>query len=512
MKINRRTLLKTLSGVPVIGLLGFSASKKWKFELEKELEKANGGIAQRLGLGEFELPQIFHPASQKGDVIRIGVIGFGSRAQQLARSMGFVHQSAVDRMVENGSLESWLQQEDLNIAITGVCDVFDLHAETGLAIAQNEVRPGGNPIKLPVKRYRHYQEMLADKDIDAVIIATPDHHHARITVDAAKAGKHIYCEKAVALTEDELNEAYRAVKNSKIVYQLGHQNTKSVAFQRAKEVIDRNILGKITLVETTSNRNTANGAWIRHLDGQNRPKPGDESSIDWKQWLGDRPHQPFSIDRFYNWTKWFDYASGLISQLFTHEYDMVNQLMNIGIPASAVSSGGLYFWKDNREMADLLNCVFEYPDRELSLVYSASLASSRNRGRIFMGHDGSMDVGGSVTLSIDNNSTQYKEQLSQGQFKTRTVSLGSDAGIDATTSATEMYYASRGLINTRVDGRNFDITHLHIKEWLECIRNGGEPSANIEKAYEEGVTCIMAQISYVEKRRVEWDPIKKKIV
>jgi predicted dehydrogenase len=512
MKINRRTLLKALSGVPVVGLLGFSASRKWNVELENELQKANSNVVHQLGLGDFELPKIFHPASHKGDVVRIGVIGFGSRGQQLARSLGFVHQSAVDRMRDNGTLEEWLQQEDLNIAITGVCDVFDLHAETGIAIAQNEVRPGGNPIKLPVKRYRHYQEMLADKDIDAVIISTPDHHHARITVDAVKAGKHIYCEKAVALTEDELNEVYRAVKNSNIVYQLGHQNTKSMAFQQAREIMDKNILGKITLVETTSNRNSANGAWIRHMNGNN-PKPGDESTIDWKQWLGDRPYQPFSGDRFYNWTKWFDYASGLISQLFTHEYDFVNQLMNIGIPKSAVSSGGLYFWKDNREMADLLNCVFEYPDRDLSLVYSASLASSRNRGRLFMGHDGSMDVGGSVSLTIDNNSTQYKEHLSQGLFKTRTVSLGAEAGrVDATTSATEMYYASRGLINTRFNGRNVDVTHLHLKEWLDCIRNGGEPSAGIEKSYEEGITCIMAHKAYVEKRRVEWDPINRKIV
>ena len=215
-------------------------------------------------------------------------------------------------MKKNDTLKDWLAQEDLNVAITGICDVFDLHAENGLATARNEFRAGGAaPSKLPVKRYMTYQEMLDDKDIDAVMIATPDHHHAPITTAAAKAGKHVYCEKSPAHSEDQLYEMYDAVKNSKIVYQLGHQITQSVIFQQAKDIIKKDILGKITLVETTTNRNTADGAWIRDLDKNGNPKPGDEKSIDWQQWLGPAPKVPFSIDRYYNWTKFFDYDIGL---------------------------------------------------------------------------------------------------------------------------------------------------------------------------------------------------------
>jgi hypothetical protein len=131
-----------------------------------------------------------------------------------------------------------------------------------------------------------------------------------------------------------------------------------------------------------------------------------------------------------------------------------------------------------------------------------------------MGHDASMDLGGSLNLTIDNNSTRYKEEIRSGLFASRSVTFGSTGSrsVDGVTSATERYYASRGLIDTTLNGRNIDITHLHLKEWIDCIRNGGEPSANIQKAFEEGVTCIMAHKSYVEKRRVEWDPIKRRIV
>ncbi len=121
--------------------------------------------------------------------------------------------------------------------------------------------------------------MLDDKNIDAVMIATPDHNHAPIAVAAAKAGKHVYCEKAPAHSEEQVFDVYNAVKNSNIVYQLGHQVPQSVVFQQAKDIVKKDILGKITLVETTTNRNTADGAWIRHLDANGNPKPGDEKTI-----------------------------------------------------------------------------------------------------------------------------------------------------------------------------------------------------------------------------------------
>jgi len=506
--LQRRTVLKAMIGLPVLGGFAYEVVRKWKFDRQKE-----NRVIEELGLTDLKAPVAMKSASS-GDLIRIGMVGFGSRAQQLSMGLGYLHPSDAEKMKVAETLSDWLMQENLNVAIVGVCDVFDLHAENGLATARNEMRPGGAGVQ-EVKRYMRYQDMLEDKNIDAIMIATPDHHHARIATDAIKAGKHVYCEKSIALSENELNEVYNSVKSSNKVFQLGHQITQNVVFQQAKEIIKKDILGKITLVETTTNRNSASGAWIRHLDDNGNPKPGDEKSIDWIQWLGSRPYVPFSIDRYYNWTKWFDYDLGMIGQLFTHEFDAVNQLLRIGIPKSVVASGGIYYWKDNREMPDVLHCVFEYPDRDLTLIYSASLASSRSRGRVFMGHDASMELGESLSIMADYDSTRYKKRIEEGVIDTSVPMLAINPGsgnIDAVTSATEKYYASRGLTTTNINGRQVDITHLHIKEWVDCIRNGGQTSANIDRAFEEGIACLMAHKSYLEKRAVQWDPVNKKIV
>jgi predicted dehydrogenase len=509
--IKRRTILKAMAGVPVLGVFGLELAGKMAYDNEK-----SNRIVKELGLENLQAPSVIKSSSNKKDLLRIGIIGYGNRAVTLVNGLGYLHPDDEKRRKANGSLKDWLAQENLNAEITGICDVFDLHAENGLATARNPTRPGGGvSANLPVKRYRTYQEMLDDKDIDAVMIATPDHHHAPISTAAAKAGKHVYCEKSVAHTEEQLFELYNTIKGSKIVYQLGHQIPQSVVFEQAKEIIRKDLLGKISLVETTTNRNSAEGAWIRNLDSKGNPKPGDEKTIDWAQWLGHAPKVPFSLDRYYNWTKFFDYDLGLIGQLFTHEFDAINQLLRIGIPKSAVSSGGIYYWKDNRDMADVLQCAFEYPDRELTLLYSATLANSRSRGRVFMGHDATMELGSTITLTADADSTRYKKQIASGLINPSVpmASFNPNSGkVDAITSATQKYYASRGLINTTINGRSVDLAYLHIKEWIDCIRNGGTTSANIERAFEEGVTCLMAHKSYVEKRRVEWDHVNKKIV
>ncbi len=518
IKYSRRTLLKGLAGLPILGFFGFEVMKNIDYTQDVEIvrKRKNDQLIKTLGLGNFDAPAVVKGASiQNSDLLRIGIIGFGGRAIDLAKGLGFRHPDSTDQMTGE-ALKDWLSQEYLNVALVGICDVFDMRADFGMAVARNYIRPGGeNAVRFSVKRYSRYQDMLNDKDIDAVIIATPDHHHASMSVEAIKAGKHVYCEKSVAHTEAELMELYQVVRDNKMVYQLGHQITQNVIFQRAKEIIKKDVLGKITLVETTTNRNTSEGAWIRHLDSKGNPKPGNEQTIDWKQWLGSRPKVPFSIDRYYNWTKWFDYDIGLIGQLFTHEFDAVNQLLRIGIPHSAVSSGGIYYWKDNREIPDVLHCVFEYPDRDLSLIYSATLGNSRSRGRVFMGSDASMELGGSLNIIADNDSIRYRKMIEDGIIDLSTPMISAHPGsgnVDAVSSATSKYYASRGLTNTIVNGQVIDITHLHIKEWLDCIRNGGTPSCNIEMAFEEGITCLMAHKSYIEKRRVTWDPVKKVIV
>jgi len=511
----RRKVLKALAGLPVVGLLGVQVLRKTSYDNKHSLQKQ---IVDELGLSDL-MSSVKPVTASEGDTLRIGIAGFGVRGGQLAASLGFMEKSEFEKKAAAGSLDAHMSQGNLNVAITGICDVFDLHAERGMEVAQHDIFTGGEIAKKhPVKRYRTYHDMLADKNIDAVIITTPDHHHAQMTIDAAKAGKHIYTEKAIIRREEEIEPLYNAVIESGKVFQAGHQYPQNSVFQQAKEILDRGMLGKISHLETTTNRNSEEGAWIRHLYNNGKPKPGDEKSIDWKQWLGNSPYVPFSTQRYYSWARYFDYDTGLYGQLFSHEYDAMNQLLGIGIPDTVVATGGQYYYTDFGDIPDVLHTNFEFPEKGLTLTYSSNLTSSKYRPRSIYGQDAWMAVGGDLTVTPDGQSEKYGNMIKRGlvnpsapMIEIKRGSLTASA-VDAVSSASTRYYEDRGLVSTNIGGRIWDVNHLHLKEWIDCIRNGGTPSSNIEKAYEVGVTIAMADISYREKCRTKWDPLKRKII
>lgn len=159
---SRRNVLKALAGIPVLGLFAYELMEKKSWDRQNETR-----LIKELGLDDLSAPHQVSSAA-KGDLLRLGIVGFGNRASQLAKGLGFMHPVAMEASRKNGRIDDWLAHESLNVAITGICDVFDLHAEKGLATAKNDVLAGGAKHSgLPVKRYRTYQEMLADDSIDA---------------------------------------------------------------------------------------------------------------------------------------------------------------------------------------------------------------------------------------------------------------------------------------------------------------------------------------------------------
>src|SRR4030042_1911284 len=201
-------------------------------------------------------------------------------------------------------------------------------------------------------------------------------------------------------TEEETYEMVDVIKKSGICFQLGHQGRQTASYIKAKEVIRENILGPITLIEVTTNRNSPNGAWQYEID-----EGAGTHNIDWEQFTGYGPVRPFSLERFFRWRCWWDYGTGLSGDLLTHEYDAINQILGMGIPESVVSSGGVYFFKqpeyyvnEVRDVPDIWNAVLEYPHLDFSLLYSASLANDRDRGKVIMGHDASMVLGNSLLV------------------------------------------------------------------------------------------------------------------
>ncbi len=512
--IGRRNVVVALASIPVFGVfLASFFTKKARDDFKRKR------ILDGLGVTD-QAPAAPSPISSRtrGDTLRLGIIGYGGQGESVVRAAGFAHpdwpkprEGGVRRLVPDTRFEGFLSQDDLNVELVGVCDLFDVRAERALAASRNDVRPGGGAGLEGARRFRHYQEMLDSPDIDAVIIGTPDHWHAQITIDAVHAGKHVYCEKAMTRTEEEVFRVAEAVRGSDVVYQLGHQNRQLESHRKSREIIDKIILGKITIVETTTNRNSPNGAWVYDIHPEASPE-----TVDWEQFQEPAPNKvPFSKERFFRWRCWFDYGTGLAGDLLSHEYDALNQILGLGIPKSAVASGGVYFFKDGREAPDVFQVVYEYPDRDLTVVYSATLANDRARGKVLMGHDASMEVGSGLRVMVTTGSTRYEDWLEEEVVDAKQPLLSyqpGGGGIDAITSATEEYFASRGLLYTYQGGRRVSTLHLHVKEWVDSIRNGSQPSCGIEQGIQEAITCDLATQSYRLGRRVEWDPVQKKIV
>ena len=189
----------------------------------------------------------------------------------------------------------------------------------------------------------------------------------------------------------------------------------------------------------------------------------------------------------------------------------------MGIPETVFSSGGQYTYNEFGEIPDVLHTTFEYPHKDLTMTYSANLTSSKSRGRNIYGQDAAMTVGGSLSVVPDGSSVLFEDLLERGLIDPGSPMLEMLQGsrtasvVDAVISATAQYYATRGLTSTSIGGQNWDVTHLHLKEWLDCIRNGGTPTGNIEKAFDEGVVIAMADISYRENCKTRWDPDKRRI-
>ena len=237
--MTRRGLLKALVSIPFLGAFFLAFFKKKAVDDVKKQ-----AVLEELGVTETG-PAVIPDAISRppGDRVRVGIIGMGGEGEALVRFAGFAHPDWVEssRQDAPGRLETYLSQQDLNIAITAACDVFDVRAERAIAASSTDTRSGGLSANPPARRFRRYTDMLESGEVDAVIIATPDHWHSQMSIDAANAGIHVYCEKCMTRTEQDAHAMYDAVKQSGIVFQLGHQNRQSEAHNKAREIIAADI-------------------------------------------------------------------------------------------------------------------------------------------------------------------------------------------------------------------------------------------------------------------------------
>lgn len=293
--------------------------------------------------------------------ITVGMIGTGARAQELMQAI----------------------QKNPGTEIVAVVDAYKGRVERAID------RTGGR-----AKPFRTHHDLLADKSIDAVVVATPDHWHRQIILESLRAGKDVYSEKPLTYRSSEGLEIIQTARTAERIVQVGSQGVSSQVGQKAKELILSGKLGKITMIRAAYNRNTASGAWIYPIPPDASPK-----TVDWEMFLGPAPKRPFSLERFFRWRCYEDYSGGIATDLFVHLCTTIHFLMDAKMPARVMAMGELYRWKESREVPDTLNAILEYPEgftANLSSTFNNQLSSEG--GFQILGTEGSIVIGGGLTF------------------------------------------------------------------------------------------------------------------
>ena len=252
---------------------------------------------------------------------------------------------------------------------------------------------------------RDYREILARKDVDAVIVAPPDHWHMQMTVDALQAGKDVYCEKPMMHSIDEGIRMLEAERRTGRILQVGSQCVSSIAHEKARQLVAAGALGQVNLVEGWTNRNSVMGALHWPI-----PKDASPQTIDWDRFLGSAPKRPFEPARLFRWRLYHDYGTSITGDLFVHLFSGMHFVTGALGPSRVFCSGGLRFWKDGREIPDVLTAVFDYPARDATPAFNLTLKVNFVDGGVtnewgesgfrFVGSEGLLELGGGgVTLS-----------------------------------------------------------------------------------------------------------------
>jgi len=298
--------------------------------------------------------------------VTVGVIGCGA--------MGITH---VNTLVELGN------QGLVNVA--AVCDVFENRRSTAAKFA-------------PAKAVKDFRRLLDMKDIDAVVVATPDHWHAAITIAAAEARKDVYCEKPMTHWKD-LNDAKKvveAIARNKRVMQVGTNGLSDSQYEQAAEKIAAGALGKLIRAQASDLRNGPIGCFS---PGTNDPAAQPGKTLDWDLWLGPAPKRPFEPGRYFAFRSFWDYSGGVCTDFFPHLLTPLVKMMGLKFPKRAVASGGRYYWNDGREIPDVFNLSIEYPAGP-SIYLVGGLANDANFPMQIQGQQTTLTFGG-AGFSLD---------------------------------------------------------------------------------------------------------------
>src|SRR5665213_429832 len=374
------------------------------------------------------------------------------------------------------------------VKLVAVCDLYDGR------LAEAKKRWGND-----IFTTRDYKEILERKDVDAVIIATPDFWHKDISVAAMNKGKHVYCEKPMVHDISEAPAVVEAQNRNKVVFQVGSQGMSSLGNEKAKQLLKEGAIGKLNYAEAFYARMSPEGAW-------QYPIPADASTttVDWDAYLANTIKRPFDATRFFRWRNYRDYGTGVAVDLFVHVFPSLHFITHSLGPDKIMATGGLRFWKDGREVPDIMLGTFDYPETEVHPAFNLSLrvnfvdgTGGTNYLRM-VGSEGSMTVEwDKVTLYRNRNIIDETDPL----LKTKNSSAAQKEYVYQRKTMvppdTMIYTAEEGY-----KGAHFD----HHYNWINAIRTKGKVVEDALFGYRAAAPALLCNESYFANKIIQWDP------
>ena len=371
------------------------------------------------------------------------------------------------------------------VEVAAVCDVFQPQLDKGLAAA------GGK-----AKAFKDFRQVLDDKDIDVILVATPDHWHPLPMVMACQAGKDVYVEKPICVAVEEGMKMVEAAHKYKRVVQVGLWQRSNLHFQKAAELVQNGLLGKVSFVRTWNYSNS-------YPEGIGNPPDADPpAGLDWDMWLGPAPKVPYNWNRFGVGDRWstfryfYDYANGWPGDWAIHLMDIVQWAMKVEGPSTITALGSKFLIKDNADIPDTLQITWEYPT--FVATYENRLCNSNSMykheyGIEFHGTDG--------TMFLDREGFQVFPELTT-QRDYREVHGNNEKGEAAELGKTP------SMKMERVD----DGLLVHVGNMLDCMRTRKMPQTNIEYGHRSSSACLLANVALRSKERLEWDVANQKLL
>lgn len=385
-------------------------------------------------------------------------------------------------------LNTALQHE--NVSVVGVCDLYDGRLEAAK-------EKWGQHLFLT----KDHKELLKRSDIDAVLIGTPDHWHKQISVDALNAGKHVYCEKPMVHSVKEGQEVIDAWKKSGKVFLVGSQGISSLGNEKAKELLAQGAIGDINYAEGFWARHSPEGAWQYHV-----PEDASVNTVDWQRYVSNTTEREFDPLRFFRWRNYLDYGTGMSGDLFVHLFTSLHFITNSLGPNKISAMGGLRYWKDGREVPDVLLGMFQYPESQEHPGFNLSLrcnfvdGTSGSTYLKIVGSKGSMDVKWDEVVVKTNQQASSDDPFLEAQAQMR----GGASDRKRILPPNEMVYK----VEPGYKGAHYD----HFGNFFRAIREKGTVAEDPVFAFRAAAPALLCNDSYFQDKFIAWDPVQMKLV